>query len=52
MQEKELKRLSLEVDKEFHSRIKIEAALRNISIKDYIIQTIVERISRDDKYRK
>jgi hypothetical protein len=52
MKRSELKRVTIEVDKEFHAKIKIEATMRNMTIKDYMMQTVLERIARDEKYRK
>ena len=51
MQEKNKKRLLLDVDEKLHTEIKTRASFRNMSIKKWIMQAIAERIKWEDKYK-
>ena len=44
------KRLIFDVDDKLHQIIKLKATERNISIKDYCIQAIWERIEKEKQY--
>jgi predicted HicB family RNase H-like nuclease len=46
-----LKRLVMDIPKELHSKIKSEAAIRNISMKEYVKRALAEKLSRDEKYK-
>ena len=47
----ETKVLYIVVTKDLHHEIKTQASWRNITIKKYIIQAIVERMKRDAGYQ-
>jgi hypothetical protein len=44
------KRFTLQVDLETHTTVKMRAFYRNITIKDYILQALAEKIMREDGY--
>lgn len=43
-------RLSLDIDETLKNQIKAQAALRNVSIKSYVIGAILDRIRNEKKY--
>lgn len=45
------KRLIVDMPQSLHHEIKTQASWRNMSIKKYIIETIIERIKKDAKYQ-
>lgn len=45
------KRLIADIDIEIHQRIKVAAAWRNITIKDYVLMAIVESLIKDEQYQ-
>lgn len=47
---KEIKIVFVEVMPEIHTEIKKRAAIRNITMKEYILQAIEERIKQEKKY--
>lgn len=48
---KKLKRLIAEIPEDLHRDIKMRATLMNITIKQYIIQSIVEKIQKERQYQ-
>ena len=48
--EKASKILIINVPKEIHSEIKAQAAWRNITMRQYVLQAILERMRQDKKY--
>jgi len=48
--EKELKRLILDVPKEFHARIKAQCALKHITIQKYVMRAVMLEILKDEQY--
>jgi predicted HicB family RNase H-like nuclease len=42
-----IKRLTLEVPEKLHSKIKIEAIFVGISLRQYVIRAVLEKIHRD-----
>jgi len=46
----EKKRLSLDISKELHKKIKIRAAIRNISMLRWISRAIMKAIKEEEKY--
>lgn len=42
----------VEIDEETHKVVKMRALFKNISLSDYILQAIAEKIMREDKYQK
>jgi len=49
MKEKELKRLVLDIDPALHKLIKATAKFKNMTMKKYIIRTMVKKLARDRK---
>jgi hypothetical protein len=47
-----IKRLTLEVPTELHQKIKYEAIFINVTIRKYVMRAILEKIQRDNVYRK
>lgn len=45
-----LKRLTFDITQEDHAEIKIRAAQRNISMRDWLMQAIADRIKSEKKY--
>lgn len=45
-------RLLVDVTQDIHKQIKIRAAIRNITMKDYIEKAVLEFIRREEKYDK
>ena len=43
--------LVIEIPKDLHRIIKTQALFRNITIRKYIIQAVIERMKRDEKYQ-
>lgn len=50
MKEKEYKKLIIDIDKELHANIKAMAALRNISIKRYVMRIVIKTLNKDLEY--
>ena len=48
--DKNKKRLAVDIDLELHKQIKARAAFRNISITDWIMIAITQRILEEKKY--
>ena len=48
---KAVKILILEIPKDLHLEIKAQALWRNITLRKYVIQAILERMKRDEKYQ-
>lgn len=48
--EEEIKALYIEIPESVHKEIKLRATVRNISIKDYVLQAIITKISEEKKY--
>lgn len=46
-----MKRLSIDLDDTVHKEIKIRAAVINCSMREWIIQAMVEKIAREDMVR-
>lgn len=42
----------IEIDAETHKAIKMRALFRNMTMSNYILQAIAEKIIREDKYQK
>jgi hypothetical protein len=45
------KRLVVEMEQDLHHEIKKQALFRNITVRKYIIQAVIERMKRDEKYQ-
>jgi len=45
------KRLVIDIDEELHIRIKTAAAIKNISIKKYVLQNFLIALIEDEKNR-
>ena len=45
------KRLLLDISATLHTQIKQEALYRNETIKQYVLEAIVERMKRDSNYK-
>lgn len=45
------KRLTIEIPEDLHKEIKVEAAFRNITIRKYVLQAVLERMKQDKKYQ-
>lgn len=43
--------LVIEIPKDLHYEIKKQALYRGITIRKYIIQAVIERMKRDEKYQ-
>ena len=50
--EKTPKRLILNVDEKIHTKIKILSTLRNMSITQYVLQVVLERVMKDEAVNK
>lgn len=48
--DKKIQRLSLDLPLEYHKRIKAQCALKNISMKKYVMRAIMEQILKDEQY--
>lgn len=48
--DKDIKIVFIEVTKEEHTEIKRRAAISNITMKQYILQAVEDRIKKDKKY--
>ena len=46
------KRLTLDIDETIHGEIKAMAAMRNTSLKVYVMQAVMIMLNRDKKYLK
>jgi len=46
----ENKRFTIPVDAETHTTVKMRAFYRNMTIKEYILQALAEKIMREDSY--
>lgn len=46
-----IKRLVIEISEELHKEIKTEAAFRNITIRKYVLQAVLERMKQDKQYQ-
>ena len=44
------KRITVEVDKEFHREVKVRAGIRNMSIKQYVKMALTMVLEQDRKY--
>ena len=44
------KRLTIEIGDETHTRIKIEAAKRNITIQKWVLRVLERALSQEEKY--
>jgi len=44
------KRLIVEVDEEFHAKIKTKAQSRNITIRKWIVRAILQALKQEEKY--
>lgn len=44
------KRLVIEVNEDFHKRIKAIAALRNITIRKWVVRAILQALKNEEKY--
>lgn len=49
MEQKKLKRLSLDLPLEYTTEIKIRAAKKNISIKEWVFLAILEKITKENQ---
>ena len=49
---KETKRLIAEIPLTLHKEVSIQGILRGISIKEYVLQAILEKIARDESFIK
>jgi len=45
------KRLVADIPEEVHQKIRISAANRNIPIKDYVLEALMEKLVREEKYK-
>ena len=45
------KRLTVEIPEQVHKEIKIKAIESNISLRKWVLQTIIERIAREEDYK-
>jgi len=50
MEEKNLKKLILEVESDTHKEIKVRAAERNISMRLWVLRAIAEAIRKEQQY--
>lgn len=50
--EKKIAQIVFEIPSEDHQEIKIRALMRNITMKQYIIEAIAKRMLEEDKYKK
>jgi len=44
------KRLIVEVDEEFHAKVKAKALERNITIRKWIVRAILQALKQEEKY--
>jgi hypothetical protein len=51
-QDKKTKRIIVEVPVLFHNELKIEATYRNMNLKQYVTEAILEKMKRELLYRK
>jgi|WetSurMetagenome_2_1015567.scaffolds.fasta_scaffold1650871_2 hypothetical protein len=51
MKEKRNTRLNIEIDEKLRNDLKIRAAIRNITLKQYILAIIGDQIRREDIYK-
>ncbi|MCK9570509.1 hypothetical protein M0R72_16295 [Candidatus Pacearchaeota archaeon] len=47
----DIQRMVIDLSVELHHKVKTEALFRNITMKRYVIEAILERIKRDKKYQ-
>jgi predicted HicB family RNase H-like nuclease len=45
------KKLTIEISEEYHRRIKLLAVERNITLRKWVIQTLLERVLREESTR-
>ena len=50
MYKKDRKRLIVDVDPEIHKLIKATAKFKNISMKKYVLRTLLRKLDRDIKF--
>ncbi len=48
---KGLKKLQIDIPEDLHSDIKIWATWKNMTIKKYVLQAIMEKMAHDEQYR-
>lgn len=46
-----IKRLNIDLTLEVHNKVKSEAMFRNVSLKKYVTEAILDRIKRDKRYQ-
>lgn len=46
------KRLTIDIPEDIHAQIKIRATIKNISIKTWVMQAVLEKIGQEEKYEK
>jgi predicted HicB family RNase H-like nuclease len=46
------KRLTLEISAELHNKVKHEAIYINVTLRKWVIRAILEKIQREEVYRK
>ena len=44
------KRILVDVSEDLHKEIKIRAMIRNVSIKDYVVAALTEKIFKEKQY--
>lgn len=49
---KKSKRLVADIPEELHKEIKIQAMLRNITVRKYVMRAIIEKLNYDTQHEK
>lgn len=52
MQSNKKKRLSMEIAAEMHKQLKIRAASANLSITDWVLQAIIQKLTQEENYNE
>lgn len=47
---KKAKQIAFTLPDEWHTEIKVRASARNVSIKDWILQAIIQRVNQEKQY--
>ena len=51
MNKAKIKRLIIDIPESIHNKIKAEAALRNITMRKWMLRIIIIELNRTDKYK-
>lgn len=51
MTKKNVTQISFEVDPEIHKKIKIRASIRGMKMREYILQALAEKMTKEEQYQ-